>query len=202
MSPGRHRSKRVAFAWAQRADFRWAVGLLVGFVLFVAVLARATGPMVTVLWAVSFHNPGVYVALLALLVGLPGLLFTLPRVRAPRTIWVRRATRRSQVTRRRRTHLRTDVLGWCALLLAQVPLPAPWGPHGKAATIANLTRVPEVVELSRAFATLSLAVFGVGIGAAVLAHVYRHVPVWRVAGLMLALGAAVGAWAWVTHTVL
>lgn len=202
MSRGRHRSGGVDLSWAQRADFRWAVALLAGFVLYVAVLAWATKPLVTALWAVSLHNPTLYAAVLALLVGLPGLLFTLPRVRAPRTVWVRRATRRSQVTRRRRTHLRTDVLGWCALLLAQVPLPAPWGPRGVSATVANITESPEAVEVSQQFATLSLVVFAVGIGAAVLAHVYRHVPAGRVGGLMLALGAPVAAWAWVLHTVL
>lgn len=202
MSGGRHRSRRTEFSWTHRADFHWAVGLLVGFVAYLLLLVHATAPLVTLLWSVSLHNPSLYAAQLALLVGLPGLLFTLPRVRAPRTIWVRRATRRSHVTRRRRNHLRTDVLGWCALLLAQAPLPAPWGLRGMSATIANITESPEVVELSRVFATLSLAVFGLGIGGAVLAQTYRHAPAFRVIGLMLAVGAPVGAWVWVTQTVL
>lgn len=194
MSRGRHRRSH--------ADLYWALALLAGFFVYLFLLVKVTRPMVHVLWFLSAHNAHLYAAGLALLVALPGLLFTLPRVPAPRTVWVRRATRRREVSSRRKGHTLTDALGWCLFLLAQAPLPAPWGAQGKGATIANITRSPEIVELSRHFGTVSLVVFLVGIGAAVLAQVYRHAPAARVAGLMLAVGAPVVAWAWVTHTVL
>ena len=96
--------------------------------------------------------------------------------------------------------LRTDVLGVAVLLLAQVPLPAPWGPAGKAATIANITKSPEIVELSAQFATYSLGVFAVGIAAAVIVKVYGHAAAYRVVGIILAVGAPVVAWFLVMRT--
>ncbi len=197
MGRGRHRGRGRG-----NADLYWALGLFAGFVAYLLLLVALTVPLVTALWAVSFDNPRLYAAWLALLVGLPGLLFTLPRVRAPRTVWVSQATRRQQVSRRRRGHALTDALGVAALLLAQVPLPAPWGPGGKAATVANITEMPEVVELSRQFAWVSVVVLAVGIGAVVTVRTYRHAPAFRVIGLMLAVGAPVGAWVWVTKSVL
>jgi hypothetical protein len=158
--------------------------------------------MVRLLWLVSAHNSWLYAAELALLVGLPGLLFTLPRVPAPRTVWVSKATRRRQVSRRRKSRTLTDALGLGTFLLAQAPLPPPWSPRGVSATIANITASPEVVAVSREFGTVSLVVFALGIGAAVLAQVYRHAPAARVTGLMLAVGAPVFAWTWVVHAVL
>jgi hypothetical protein len=87
-------------------------------------------------------------------------------------------------------------LGACAFLLAQAPLPAPWGPSGKSATIANITQRAEVVELSRAFATASLVVVAIGVAAAVLAQVYRHAAAYRIIAVLLAIAAPVVAWVW------
>ena len=97
--------------------------------------------------------------------------------------------------------MRTDVLGVAALLLAQAPLPAPWGPAGKAATIANITKSPEIVELSATFATWSLGIFAVGLGAAVVAKVYSHAAALRVVAIILAVGAPVVAWFLVVRTI-
>lgn len=194
MSRGRHRRSHT--------DLYWALGALAVFLVYLFVLVKATSPIVHVLWLLSAHNPWLYAAELALLVGLPGLLFTLPRVPAPRTIWVGSATSRRHVTRRRRSRTVPDALGLGTFLLAQAPLPPPWSPRGVSSTIANVTASPEVVELSRQFGIGSLIVFAVGIGAAVLAQVYRHAPAARIGALMLAVGAPVFAWAWVTHAVL
>lgn len=194
MSRGRHERSH--------ADLYWALGALAAFLVYVFLLVTVTSPLVRALWFASGRNSWLYAAELALLVGLPGLLFTVPRVPAPRTIWVSHTTSRRQLSRRRKSHLLTDALGLAAFLLAQAPLPPPWGARGVSATIANITGSPEVVELSRQYGTVSLVVFAVGIGAAVLAQVYRHAPAFRVIGLMLAVGAPVFAWAWVVHAVL
>jgi hypothetical protein len=156
---------------------------------------------VTALHAVSFGRPKLYAALLASLVGLAGLLLTLPRALAPPEAAVQPVARsRRQVSARRRTHLRTDLLGVAALLLAQVPLPAPWGPAGKAATIANITKSPEIVELSARFATYSLGILAVGLLAAGLAKVYGHAAALRVIAIILAVGAPVVGWFLVLHS--
>ncbi|WP_034714344.1 hypothetical protein [Intrasporangium chromatireducens] len=194
MSRGRHQRSH--------ADLYWAVGALAVFLTYLFLLVAATAPMIRALWFASAHNPLLYAGLLALIVGLPGLLFTVPRVPAPRTVWVSGRSSRRQLSRRRTSHIPTDALGLASFLLAQAPLPPPWSPRGVSATIANITGSPEAVELSRQFGTVSLVVFAVGIGAAVLAQVYRHAPAFRVIALMLAVGTPVLAWAWVTHAVL
>jgi hypothetical protein len=180
----------------RNTDLRWALGIVAGFLVYVFVLTSATGPLVRALWAVSGESPRLYAAGLAALVGLPGLLLTVPRLRAPDRPLVRALTRRRELRRARSTHGLTDALGACAFLLAQAPLPAPWGPSGKAATIANITQRAEVVELSRAFSTASLVVVAIGVGAAVLAQVYRHAAAYRVIAVLLAVAAPVVAWVW------
>lgn len=176
-------------------DLPVAAAFVGGFVLYVWLLTRLTEPVVTVLSFVSGDHPKVYAALLAALTGLPGLLLTLPRALAPQVPFVRASVRsRRQLALHRRSYAVPDLLGVAALLLAQVPLPAPWGPAGKAATIANVTRSPAIVELSALFATWSLVVLAVGIAAAAIVRVYGHAAAYRVIGIILAGGAPVVAW--------
>jgi hypothetical protein len=169
---------------------------VIGFLVYVFALTSATGPMVRALWTMSGDSPHWYAAWLAVLVGLPGLLLTVPRLRAPHRPTVRAMSRRRELRRARASHGLTDALGAGAFLLAPAPLPAPWGPSGKAATIANITQRAEVVELSRAFATASLVVFAIGVGAAVLAQVYRHAVAYRIIAVLLTVAAPVVAWVW------
>lgn len=184
------------------ADAPLAIGALVVFAAYVWVLTRATVPVVTVFSFASDDRPKLYGALLAGLAGLPGLLLTLPRALTSPPPPVQPSVRsRSQVSARRRTYVRSDVLGVAAFLLAQVPLPAPWGPAGKAATIANITKSPEIVELSAMFANYSLGVFVVGIVAAVVAKVYGHAAALRVLAIILVVGAPVVAWFLVVRAV-
>jgi hypothetical protein len=184
------------------ADVPLAIGAVVVFAAYVLVLTRATVPVVTAFSFASDDRPKLYGALLAGLAGLPGLLLTLPRALTSPPPPVQPSVRsRSQVSARRRTFVRTDVLGVAALLLAQVPLPAPWGPAGKAATIANITKSPELVELSAMFATYSLGIFAVGIVAAVIAKVYGHAAALRVLAIILVVGAPVVAWFLVVRAV-
>lgn len=176
-------------------DLPVAIATLVVFLTLVFLLTKAAVPMITALSVVSFNEPRVYAALLALLVGLPGLLFTLPRAtKGPEPYIPPSVHRRRERSRRRDSFLLTDAAGVVALLAAQVPIPAPWGAEGKAATVANITMNAEVVELSRNFAWPSLIVLVVGIGAAVIAHVYRHAPGMRVIAIVLAVGAPAVAW--------
>ena len=95
---------------------------------------------------------------------------------------------------RRQSFVRTDVLGVALLLFAQVPLPAPWGPAGKAATIANITKSAEIVELSVGFANWSIGIFGIGVLAAIMVRVYSHAAAFRVLGIVLVVGAPVILW--------
>ena len=184
------------------ADLRVALVAVVLFAFYVWALSRLTTPVVTALSFVSADRPKAYAALLAGLTGLPGLLLTLPRALAPQSPLVVGAVRsRRQLSQRRRSYLVTDVLGVAALLLAQVPLPAPWGPAGKAATIANVTRSPAIVELSALFATWSLVVFAAGLVAAVIVRVYGHAAAYRVIGIILVVGAPVVAWAAVLRAI-
>lgn len=177
------------------ADVLVAIGALLLFGAYVWLLTRATPVVVTAFSFASDDKPELYAAFLALLVGLPGLLWTIPRAaRAPAPVVVPSVRSRRQLSERRQSFLRTDVLGLALILLAQVPLPAPWGPAGKAATIANITTSPEIVELSAQFATYSLGVFAVGIAAAVIVKVYGHAAAYRVIGISLAVGAPVVAW--------
>jgi hypothetical protein len=177
------------------ADVPLAVGAVVAFAVYVWLLTRATVPVVTVFSFASDGRPKLYGALLAGLAGLPGLLLTLPRALTSPPPPVQPSVRsRSQVSARRRSFVRTDLLGVAAFLLAQVPLPAPWGPAGKAATVANITRSPELVELSAMFATYSLGIFAVGVVAAVVAKVYGHAAALRVVSIILVVGAPVVAW--------
>jgi hypothetical protein len=106
---------------------------------------------------------------------------------------------RRQLSARRKSFVHTDLLGIAALLFAQVPLPAPWGPAGKAATIANITKSAEIVDLSARFATYSLVIFGVGAAASLLVKVYNHAAALRVIGIILAVGLPVLAWFWLTR---
>jgi len=180
---------------SRSADVLVAVGALGAFVIYVWVLTKATPLVVTAFSSASDNKPELYAAFLAVLVGLPGLMWTLPRAfRAPPPTVGASVQSRRQLSERNRSFLRTDVLGVALLLLAQVPLPAPWGPAGKAATIANITMSPEVVQLSAAFATYSLGVFAAGVGAAVIVKVYGHAAAYRVLGIILAVGAPVVAW--------
>ena len=110
--------------------------------------------------------------------------------------------RRRARHRRQDSFLLTDVAGLVAFLAAQVPIPAPWGAEGKAATIANITMSAEIVELSWSFAWPSLGVLAAGIVAAVIAHVYRHAPGLRVISIVLACGAPAIAWFLLTRAIL
>jgi hypothetical protein len=171
------------------------IGAVIAFVGYVWVLTRATAPLVTVFAFASDNRPKLYAALLAVLVGLPGILFTLPRALAPAAAAVAPYTdSRRQLATQRRSYVRTDLLALAVLLLAQAPLPAPWGPAGKAATVANITKSPEIVELSALFATYSLVVLGVGLVAVLLAKVYSHATAYRVLAIILVVGAPVAAW--------
>jgi hypothetical protein len=172
------------------------------FVAWVWLLTRATGPLVTVFAFASDGRPKLYAGLIAALAGLPGLLLTLPRALAPATpVVVPTARSRRQISARRSSFLRTDLLGVAAFLFAQAPLPAPWGPVGKAATIANITRSPEIVELSARFANYSLGIFAVGVVAAVIAKVYSHAAALRVLAIILAVGTPVVAWVLVVNSI-
>jgi len=178
-----------------RADVLVAISGLLAFAAYVWLLMRATPVVVTAFSFASDNKPELYAAFLALLVGLPGVLWTIPRAARPPVPAVVPSVRsRRQLSGRRQSFLRTDLLGLALLLLAQVPLPAPWGPWGKAATIANITRSPEIVQLSAQFATYSLGVFVVGVAAAVIVKVYGHAAAYRVIGIILAVGAPVVAW--------
>jgi hypothetical protein len=183
-------------------DVPLVVGGAVAFVVLVWLLMHATVPLVTVFDFASDGRPKLYAAFLAGLAGLAGLLLTLPRALAQPVAAVQPSVRsRRQASALRRSHLRTDVLGVVAVLLAQVPLPAPWGPAGKAATIANITKSPEIVELSAVFANLSLAVLALGLVAAVVAKVYHHAAALRVLAIILAVGAPVVGWFLVVHAI-
>lgn len=180
-----------------------AVAASLAFLVFVFLLTRAAVPMITALSVVSFNEPRVYAALLALLAGLPGLLFTLPRAtRGPEPYIPPSAHRRRERPEKKDSFVKTDALGLAALLLAQVPIPSPWSPAGKAATIANVTENAEIVELSRWFAVPSLAIFAAGVVAAAIAQVYRHAPGWRVISIILAVSAPVLGWFYLTRTAL
>jgi hypothetical protein len=177
---------------------------LVGVAVFVAyiwVLTKATEPVVTILSFASSGEPKVYAALLAVLTALPGCLLTLPRAFAGAPPPVRPSVlQRRQLSARRRSFMPTDLLGLATLLFAQVPLPAPWGPAGKAATIANITRSAEIVDLSARFGKYSLGIFAVGALTALLVKVYGHAAAWRVIGIILAIGVPVLAWFWLTRS--
>lgn len=184
-------------------DVPIAIAAVVVFLLVVFLLTKAAVPMITALSVVSFNEPRVYAALLALGVGLPGLLFTLPRAtRGPEPYVPPSVHRRRERARRRDSFLLTDAAGVVAFLMAQVPIPAPWGAQGKAATVANITMSAPIVELSWSFAWPSLIVLVVGIVAAVIAKVYRHAPGLRVIAIVLAVGAPAMAWFYLTRTVL
>lgn len=184
-------------------DVPVAITAVVAFLIVVFLLTKAAVPIITALSVMSFNEPRVYAALLALLVGLPGLLFTLPRAtKGPAPYIPPSVHRRRERTKRRDSFLLTDAAGVVAFLVAQVPIPAPWGAQGKAATVANITMSAEIVKLSWSFAWPSLIVLVVGIFAAVLAKVYRHAPGLRVIAIVLAVGAPAIAWFYLTRTVL
>ena len=175
---------------------------VVAFLAYVWLLTRATVPLVSLFHFASDGRPKLYAAFLAILVGAPGVLFVLPRARrlpaAPSSTDVRS---RRQRAARRPSHLRTDLLGMALLLLAQVPLPAPWGPVGKAATIANVTKSPDLVEVSALFSSWSLGVMVLGVLAAVLAKVYNHAAGLRVIAIITVVGCPVIAWLVVVRAV-
>ena len=176
-------------------DVPVAVGVALAFILYVWLLTKATVPVITTLAFASDTRPKLYAALLALLVGLPGCLLTFPRALAPAPPSVQPSVRaRRQLSARRKSFVKTDVLGIALLLFAQVPLPAPWGPAGKAATIANITKSAEIVELSVGFANWSIGIFGIGVLAAILVRVYSHAAAIRVLGIVLVVGAPVILW--------
>lgn len=182
-------------------DLPVAIGAGLAFVLYVRLLTRATEPVVTALSFASNTSPTLYAALLAALVALPGCLLTLPRAFAPAPPPVVPSVReRRQLSARRTSFLKTDVLGLAILLLAQVPLPAPWGPAGKAATIANVTKSAEIVDLSARFATWSLVIFGIGVLAAVMVRVYSHAVAFRIFGVALVVGVPVVVWAFLVRS--
>ena len=188
----------------RRSDVPVVLLGVLAFAAYVWVLTQATPVVVTVFGFASDYRPKLYAAYLAVLTGLPGLLWTLPRALRPPPPHVppsRVATTRRVAVAAGPRHGRTDLLGIALVLLAQVPLPAPWAPAGKAATVANATRSPEIVELSASFATYSLAVFAVGLAAAVIAKVYAHAAAQRVLAIILAVGAPVVAWVLVLRTI-
>lgn len=183
-------------------DLPIAVGAALVFIVYVWVLTLSTVPVVTTLAFASDTRPKLYAALLALLVALPGCLLTLPRALAPAPPPVLPSVReRRQLAARRRSFVKTDILGVALLLFAQVPLPAPWGPAGKAATIANITKSAEIVELSARFATWSIGIFGIGVLAALMVRVYSHAAAFRVLGIVLVVGVPVLAWAVLVRSV-
>lgn len=185
-----------------RADIPIAI---LGFALFVGyvwVLTRATTPVVTIFSFASDSRPKVYAAFLAIIAGLPGLLLTLPRALTTPPPRIASSVHQSRpLAERRHSYLRTDILAAVALLFAQVPLPAPWGPAGKAATIANVTKSAEIVELSAQFATYSVVVLAIGLLAAVLAKIYSHAAGFRVIAIILVVGAPVICWFLVVRAV-
>lgn len=186
----------------RNGDVPLAVGVALAFTLYVFLLTQATVPVITTLAFASDTRPTLYAALLALLVALPGCLLTLPRALAPAPPSVQPSVRaRRQLAARRRSFLKTDIIGIALLLFAQVPLPAPWGPAGKAATIANITKSAEIVELSARFANWSIGIFGIGVLAAVMVRVYSHAAAFRVLGVVLVVGAPVIAWAVLVRSV-
>ena len=186
----------------RNGDLYVAVGAALGFTLYVWLLTQATVPVITTLAFASDTRPKLYAALLALLVALPGCLLTLPRALAPAPPSVQPSVRaRRQLAARRRSFLKTDIIGIALLLFAQVPLPAPWGPAGKAATIANITKSAEIVELSARFANWSIGIFGIGVLAAIMVRVYSHAAAFRVLGIVLVVGAPVIAWAVLVRSV-
>ena len=186
----------------RNGDLRVAFGAALVFALYVWLLTQATVPVITTLAFASDTRPTLYAALLAVLVALPGCLLTLPRALAPAPPSVLPSVRaRSQLAARRRSFLKTDIIGIALLLFAQVPLPAPWGPAGKAATIANITKSAEIVELSARFANWSIGIFGIGVLAAVMVRVYNHAAAFRILGILLVLGAPVIVWAVLVRSV-
>ena len=187
----------------RNADLPVALVAIAVFFVYVWVLTQAATPIVTALSTLSGNNPLAYAALLAVLVGLPGLLFTLPRALARRRVLIVPTVRsRSQIAAQRRSHLRTDVLGIAVLLLAQVPLPAPWSASGMSATIANVTMSAPIVDVSARFGIWSIGVTAVGIFAATIAKVYGHASGFRVIAIVLAVAAPVIAWVAVMRAVL
>jgi hypothetical protein len=188
---------------AQRTGLPLVIAAGVAFFGVVFLLTKAAVPIITALSVVSFNEPRVYAALLAMLVALPGLLFTMPRAtKGPEPYVPPSQHRRRERPKRGDSFVVTDALGLVALLVAQVPIPAPWASVGKAATVANVTRSAEIVQLSHAFAWPSIGVFAAGIVAAVIAHVYRHAPGLRVIAIILAVGAPAVGWFFLTRTVL
>ncbi|EWT02790.1 hypothetical protein N865_03105 [Intrasporangium oryzae NRRL B-24470] len=179
----------------QGAEIPLAIGATILLAAYVWVLMRATTPVVTVLAFLADGHPKVYAGFLAVLVGLPGLFLAVPRALTPPPPRVTPSTAVGRpLPTRPRSFVRTDVLAAVAVLFAQVPLPPPWQPVGKAATIANITRSAELVELSARFGTYSLVVLVVGVFAAVMAKVYNHAAGYRVIAIILAVGAPVVAW--------
>ncbi len=179
-----------------------ALAVVVGFGGLVYVLTKAAVPIITALSVVSFNNPKVYAGLLAVLVGLPGLLFTLPRALKGPEPYIAPSLHRRERARNHPSFIRTDLAGLVALLVAQVPIPAPWAAVGKAATVANITMSAEIVELSWAFAWPSLALLVIGVVTAFLARVYQHAAGVRVMTIIVAVGAPVAVWFYLTHTIL
>lgn len=147
------------------ADLRTALIAIVLLAAYVRLLTRATTPVVTALSGLSSDSPLRYAALLVFLVGLPGLLFTLPRALERRRSPIAPVAHSpAQLAVARMSHMRTDVLGVAAFLLAQVPLPAPWSVAGKAATIEAVTMSPQIVALSQRPGAWSIVVFAARAG--------------------------------------
>lgn len=185
------------------ADLRTALIAIVLLAAYVRLLTRATTPVVTALSGLSSDSPLRYAVLLVFLVGLPGLLFTLPRALERRRAPIAPvAHSRAQLAVARMSHMSTDVLGVAAFLLAQVPLPAPWSVAGKAATIEAVTMSPQIVALSQRLGAWSIVVFAAGLVAAVIARAYYHAPLLRMLAIALVVGAPVITWAFVTRSVL
>ena len=64
---------------SRSADVLVAIGGAIAFVAYVWVLTKATPVVVTAFSFASDNKPELYAAFLAVLVGLPGLLWTLPQ---------------------------------------------------------------------------------------------------------------------------
>ena len=124
------------------ADVLVAIGGLLAFAAYVWLLMRATPLVVTAFSFASDNKPELYAAFLALLVGLPGLMWTIPRAaRPPVPAVVPSAPSRRQLSGRRQSFLLTDLLG--VALLAQLTSAAHRGHDGRCRSTHGPRKGPQ-----------------------------------------------------------